>query len=60
MVERALEAFLEAHEPCPALLLRDGAWIEKGNRGAARLWSGVRGESADAALPVGPARAPRA
>ncbi|MCI0670613.1 MAG: helix-turn-helix transcriptional regulator [Myxococcaceae bacterium] len=43
MVERALEAFLEAHEPFPALLLREGAFIQKGNRGAAKLWSAVRG-----------------
>lgn len=44
LVERAMRAFLAAHEPFPALLLRDGAWIEEGNRGAARLWSAVRGE----------------
>ena len=44
LVEQAMRAFLAAHEPFPALLLRDGAWIEQGNRGAARLWSAVRGE----------------
>jgi len=44
LVERAMRAFLAAHEPFPALLLRDGAWIEQGNRGAVRLWSAVRGE----------------
>jgi transcriptional regulator with XRE-family HTH domain len=44
LVERALHAFLEAHEPFPALLLRDGICIVKGNRGAARLWSAVRGQ----------------
>ena len=43
LVERALHAMLDAHEPYPALLLRDSAWIERGNRGAARLWSAVRG-----------------
>lgn len=43
MVERALLAFLDTHEPFPALLLRDGIWIRKGNRGAARLWSAIRG-----------------
>jgi transcriptional regulator with XRE-family HTH domain len=43
MIERALLALLDAHEPFPALLLRDGIWIRKGNRGAARLWSAVRG-----------------
>lgn len=45
LVERAMRAFLDAHEPFPALLLRDGAWIEQGNRGALRLWSAVRGEA---------------
>ncbi len=44
LVERAMRAFLDAHEPFPALLLRDGAWITEGNRGATRLWSAVRGE----------------
>lgn len=43
LIERALLALLETHEPFPALLLRDGIWIRKGNRGAARLWSAVRG-----------------
>jgi transcriptional regulator with XRE-family HTH domain len=43
MIERALFAFLDSHEPFPALLLEDGVWIRKGNRGAARLWSAVRG-----------------
>jgi transcriptional regulator with XRE-family HTH domain len=43
MIEQALLAFLETHEPFPALLLQDGIWIKKGNRGAARLWSAVRG-----------------
>ncbi|HEV2845281.1 MAG TPA: helix-turn-helix domain-containing protein [Thermoanaerobaculia bacterium] len=43
MIEQAMLAFLEAHEPFPALLLEDGIWIKKGNRGAARLWSAVRG-----------------
>lgn len=43
MIERALLAFLDNHEPFPALLMRDGIWIRKGNRGAARLWSAVRG-----------------
>lgn len=43
MIERALLALLDSHEPFPALLLRDGIWIQKGNRGAARLWSAVRG-----------------
>src|SRR6185295_13367417 len=43
LIERALLAFLESHEPFPALLLRDGVWIHKGNRGAAKLWSAVRG-----------------
>ena len=43
LIERAMAAFLDAHEPFPALLLRDGAWIERGNRGAARLWSAVCG-----------------
>jgi len=43
LIERALEALLETHEPYPALLLRDSVWIKKGNRGAARLWSAVRG-----------------
>lgn len=47
LVERALAAFLDAHEPFPALLLRDGAWIERGNRGAVRLWSAVRGAALD-------------
>jgi len=47
LVERAMRAFLQAHEPFPALLLRDGAWIEQGNRGAARLWSAVRGTPLD-------------
>jgi transcriptional regulator with XRE-family HTH domain len=47
LVERAMDAFLRAHEPFPALLLRDGAWIEKGNRGATRLWSAVRGKRLD-------------
>ncbi len=47
LVERAMRAFLRAHEPFPALLLRDGAWIEQGNRGAARLWSAVRGTPLD-------------
>ena len=44
LIERALLALLESHEPFPALLLEDGVWIKKGNRGAARLWSAVRGE----------------
>lgn len=43
LIERALLALLDNHEPFPALLLRDGIWIQKGNRGAARLWSAVRG-----------------
>lgn len=43
LVEQALLAFLETHEPFPALLLENGVWIRKGNRGAARLWSAVRG-----------------
>ena len=43
MIEQALLAFLETHEPFPALLLEDGVRIRKGNRGAARLWSAVRG-----------------
>lgn len=43
MIERAFLAFLDAHEPFPAILLEDGIWIKKGNRGAARLWSAVRG-----------------
>jgi transcriptional regulator with XRE-family HTH domain len=43
LIERALLAFLESHEPFPAILLEDGVWIKKGNRGAARLWSAVRG-----------------
>lgn len=43
LIERALLALLDSHEPFPALLLRDGIWIRKGNRGAARLWSAVRG-----------------
>jgi len=43
LIERALLAFLDSHEPFPALLLEDGVWIKKGNRGAARLWSAVRG-----------------
>jgi transcriptional regulator with XRE-family HTH domain len=43
MVERALLALLESHEPFPAVLLEDGIRIKKGNRGAARLWSAVRG-----------------
>jgi len=43
MIERALLALLESHEPFPAVLLEDGIWIKKGNRGAARLWSAVRG-----------------
>lgn len=43
MIERALLAFLDTHEPFPALLLKDGIWIRKGNSGAARLWSAVRG-----------------
>lgn len=45
MVERAMLAFLDTHEPFPALLLEDGIFIKKGNRGAARLWSAVRGVS---------------
>lgn len=45
LVGRAMQAFLQAHEPFPALLLRDGAWIEQGNRGAVRLWSAVRGQT---------------
>lgn len=47
LVERAMAAFLHSHEPYPALLLRDGVWIEKGNRGAAKLWSAVRGQPID-------------
>jgi transcriptional regulator with XRE-family HTH domain len=43
LIERAMLAFLESHEPFPALLLEEGVWIKKGNRGAARLWSAVRG-----------------
>jgi transcriptional regulator with XRE-family HTH domain len=43
MIERALDAFLDAHEPFPALLLRDGVWIRRGTRAPARLWSAVRG-----------------
>ncbi|HYG64181.1 MAG TPA: helix-turn-helix domain-containing protein [Thermoanaerobaculia bacterium] len=43
LIERALLAFLDVHEPFPALLLDEGVWIKKGNRGAARLWSAVRG-----------------
>ncbi len=43
MVEQALLALLETHEPFPAVLLESGIWIKKGNRGAARLWSAVRG-----------------
>lgn len=43
MIERALLALLETHEPFPAILLEDSIWIKKGNRGAARLWSAVRG-----------------
>lgn len=43
MIENALLALLESHEPFPAILLEDGIWIKKGNRGAARLWSAVRG-----------------
>lgn len=43
MIERALLAFLDTHEPFPAILLEDGVFIKKGNRGAARLWSAVRG-----------------
>ncbi len=44
LVERALDALLHAHDPFPAVLLRDGVLIEKGNRGAAKLWSAVRGQ----------------
>ncbi len=51
LVERAMAAFLQTHEPFPALLLRDGAWIEQGNRGAVRLWSAVRGEPLDSVPP---------
>jgi transcriptional regulator with XRE-family HTH domain len=43
MIEDALLAFLETHEPYPAILLEDAVWIKKGNRGAARLWSAIRG-----------------
>jgi transcriptional regulator with XRE-family HTH domain len=43
MIEQALLAFLDSHEPYPAVLLEDSVWIKKGNRGAARLWSAVRG-----------------
>jgi transcriptional regulator with XRE-family HTH domain len=43
MIEQALLAFLDTHEPFPAVLLEDGVIIKKGNRGAARLWSAVRG-----------------
>ena len=43
LIEQAMDAFLAVHEPYPALLLRDGIWIKKGNRGAAKLWSAVRG-----------------
>lgn len=43
MIERALLALMESHEPFPAVLLEEGIWIKKGNRGAARLWSAVRG-----------------
>ena len=43
MIEQALLAFLDTHEPFPAILLEDGVIIKKGNRGAARLWSAVRG-----------------
>jgi transcriptional regulator with XRE-family HTH domain len=42
-IEGALLAFLETHEPYPAVLLEDAVWIRKGNRGAARLWSAIRG-----------------
>lgn len=44
MVERALHAFLDAHDPFPALLVRDEQLIARGNRGAARLLSAVTGE----------------
>lgn len=47
LIDRAMHAFLRSHEPFPALLLRDGVWIEKGNHGAARLWSAVRGQHYD-------------
>jgi transcriptional regulator with XRE-family HTH domain len=43
LVERALYAMLETHEPFPALLLQEGLWILKGNRGAARLWTALGG-----------------
>lgn len=47
LIEQAMDAFLALHEPYPALLLRDGVWIKKGNRGAAKLWSAVRGAPVD-------------
>lgn len=43
MVERALDAFLESHAPFPALLLKDGHLIRKGNAGASKLFSAVAG-----------------